>query len=120
LIADDDPGVRATLQNILTERGLTVDLAVDGEAAVSLLATHHYDLMFCGVRLPKMGGLALYTRISDDYGELAGHFAFIASQHLDAESLAIMERGRVPVLARPLSVADVDETIGRLRAAPLV
>lgn len=118
LVADDEPGLRATLQGLLMRRGLTVDLAVDDGVALSLLKRNDYGLVFCDLRLPQMGGLAFYTRVADQYGALARNFVFIASEHLDPDAQALITRSRIPVLIKPFSAVELDEMIGRLHAAP--
>ena len=114
LVADDEPALRATLQRLLMQRGLTVDLAVDGDVALSLLEAHRYDLVFCDVRLPKSGGLALYTRIVERYGVLARGFILISTGRLDADTQAQIDRARIPVLSKPFSPDQLEELIGRL------
>ena len=118
LVAEDEPRLRATLQRLLQQRGLSVDLAVDADGALSLLEAHRYDLVLCDVRLPKMGGLALYTRVAEQYGALARGFALVSGDRLDPESRAFADRARVPVLLKPFSGEQVDETLARLLVVP--
>jgi CheY-like chemotaxis protein len=118
LVADDEPALRATLQRLLMRRGLSVDLAVDADVVLSLLEAHRYELIFCDVRLPKMGGFALYSRIADQYGALARSFIFISSDRLDPDAQAFIDRVRVPVLSKPFSADQLDEILARLLVLP--
>jgi two-component system NtrC family sensor kinase len=118
LVADDEPAVRAMLQRMLMRRGFSVDLAVDGDTALSLIDAHRYDVMFCGVRLPKMGGFALYARIRDRHDMVARSFIFVSSDRLDPDSRAFIDRGRIPVLSMPFSGDQLDDLLARLLAVP--
>lgn len=52
LVVEDDPEVRMIQCQILKIAGYDFDEAVDGEEAVNLLKSHHYDLLFTDVMLP--------------------------------------------------------------------
>jgi CheY-like chemotaxis protein len=120
LVADDEPVVRAMLQRMLRRRGFSVEMAVDGEVAMSLVETRRYDLLFCDVKLPKMGGLALYARISDRYPSAVRGFVFVSSDRLDADSQTFIDRTRIPLLSNPFSADRLDDLINRLLALTTV
>ncbi|UAA40578.1 response regulator [Paraneptunicella aestuarii] len=52
LVVEDDPEVRMIQCQILKIAGYDFDEAVDGEEAINLLKSHHYDLLFTDVMLP--------------------------------------------------------------------
>lgn len=120
LVADDEPAARAMLQRMLMRRGFTVDLALDGDGALSLIDTHRYDVAFCDVQLPKMGGFALYARISNRHDSVARAFVFVSSDRLDPDSRAFIDRGRIPVISKPFSGEQLDDLLSRLLAVPTV
>src|SRR3972149_8155323 len=58
LVADDDPGVRELLKEIVTGEGYEVVAVDDGEKAVAAVAGDgDFALAFLDVRMPRMGGL---------------------------------------------------------------
>lgn len=120
LVADDEPAVRVMLQRMLMRRGFTVDLAVDGDGALSLIDTRRYDVAFCDVRLPKMGGFALYARISNRHDSVAHAFVFISSDQLDPDSRAFIDRERIPAISKPFSGEQLDDLLSRLFTVPAV
>jgi CheY-like chemotaxis protein len=120
LVADDEPAVRALFQRMLMRRGFTVDLAVDGDGALALMDTHRYDLAFCDVRLPQMGGFALYARVKDRHDDVARGFIFVASDQLDSDSQALIDHGRIPVMSKPFSPERLDDLLTQLLAVPAV
>jgi PAS domain S-box-containing protein len=120
LVADDEPVLRAMLQRMLMRRRYAVDMAVDGEVALSLLEARRYDLVFCDVKLPKMGGLALYARITDRYPSAARGFVFVSSDRLDGDSQSFIDRTRIPLLSKPFSADRLDDLLNRLLALTTV
>lgn len=56
LVIDDDPLIRALLQDILHEEGYEVLLADDGEQALVILTTARPDLVTLDLNLPGIGG----------------------------------------------------------------
>ncbi len=116
----DEPILRAMLQRLLMRRGYAVDMAVDGEVALSLFEARRYDLIFCDVKLPKMGGLALHARIADRYPSAARGFVFVASDRLDGDSQSFIDRTRIPLLSKPFSADRLDDVLNRLQALTAV
>jgi PAS domain S-box-containing protein len=120
LVADDEPILRAMLQRMLMRRGYGVDMAVDGEVALTLLETRRYDLIFCDVKLPKMGGLALHARIADRYPGATRGFVFVASDRLDGDSQSFIDRTRIPLLSKPFTADRLDDLLNRLQTLAAV
>jgi DNA-binding response OmpR family regulator len=56
LIAEDDPRLGASLKQGLEESHYAVDLAVDGQSALSLGQDIDYDLIVLDIRLPELSG----------------------------------------------------------------
>jgi len=63
LIADDDRDIRHLLSMKLRVRGLTVDLAVNGERAFQMVAHSHYDALITDIRMPGMNGHELASKV---------------------------------------------------------
>lgn len=63
LIIDDEPGIRESLETLLTLEGFAVDLAPEGRSGLDLLASRHYDLLLLDLALPGESGIDLLPRI---------------------------------------------------------
>jgi CheY-like chemotaxis protein len=60
LLVEDDPLLRVTLAEVLTEAGFTVFEAEDAETALGLVASHDdLDVLFTDINLPGADGFAL-------------------------------------------------------------
>jgi two-component system response regulator HydG len=59
LVADDDPGLRESLERTLTREGYRVVLATDGRAALERVQAGGIDLIVTDLRMPGLTGLEL-------------------------------------------------------------
>src|SRR5437879_13927383 len=57
--ADDDPGLRESLERTLTREGYRVVLASDGRAALERVQTGGIDLIVTDLKMPGLTGLEL-------------------------------------------------------------
>jgi len=63
LLADDDPGVRYTLREILESAGLEVEEAADGAEALSRFDAAPAPLVVTDLRMPRMDGMELLRQL---------------------------------------------------------
>ena len=63
LIAEDDPRLGASLKQGLEESHYAVDLATDGQSALSLGQDIDYDLIVLDIRMPELSGLDVCRRL---------------------------------------------------------
>lgn len=130
LIVEDDPGVSGFILKGLREERYAVDLAIDGEAGLSMAGLTPYDLIILDIMLPKMNGFEVCRNLratknmtpillltaretvedrvlgldtgADDY--LTKPFAFA---ELLARTRAILRRGQ-PSTPMQLTIADLE------------
>jgi two-component system response regulator HydG len=63
LVADDDPGLRESLNRTLTRAGYSVVLASDGRAALEQLQSGPVDLVLTDLRMPGLTGLEVLRAV---------------------------------------------------------
>ena len=59
LVADDDPGLRESLERTLTRDGYRVVAASDGQAALERLQSGGIDLILSDLKMPGLSGIEL-------------------------------------------------------------
>ncbi|MEN6497832.1 MAG: sigma-54 dependent transcriptional regulator [Thermoguttaceae bacterium] len=139
LVADDEKIKRITLADDLSTQGHEVVTAADGEEAVRLLETGHFDVVVTDLKMPKVDGIELLKRIKQSplsdvavimmtaYGSIQvaveavklGAYDFITKPFRNEDIfplLARLERERQPTSEPPPpsrsgTVADIDQEI---------
>lgn len=66
LVVDDEPGVAAAFQRLLTADGFTVSTLSDGRSAVASVASHMPDVVLLDVRMPGVDGFEICRQLKAD------------------------------------------------------
>ena len=63
LIVDDEPVITELLKELLTAQDFQCHTATSGQAALESVAQRHFDIVISDMRMPKMSGLELLSRL---------------------------------------------------------
>lgn len=111
LVVDDEPSVRAFVEEVLRDLGAEVTSAADGQAALERLQTapQDHDLVFTDQTMPRLTGTELLAAM-----RAAGIATplILCSGYGDAASRALVEASNALFLAKPATPDDI------LRALP--
>ena len=74
LVVDDDPIAREHAQMVLSQTGISCEMASSGKEAVDMVALHHgrredFDLILMDLKMPEMDGLETTRKIREIVGE---------------------------------------------------
>ncbi|MGL5909765.1 MAG: response regulator transcription factor [Phycicoccus sp.] len=116
LVVEDEPDLRELLARGLRLEGYAVDVAEDGAVALELVGVHTYDLVCLDLRLPRVDGLEVCSRIRA--GECAEpesppRMLMLTARDGAAERVLGLDLGADDYLVKPF---DFDELAARLRA----
>jgi len=114
LVVDDEESILALLRDVLTADGHRVDTASNGEEALSYLAKHGYDMLITDIKMPGMGGQALYQRVKQMDSELAKNTVFITGDTVSAETRDFLQKIPNVCLAKPFKIREIRETLNQL------
>jgi CheY-like chemotaxis protein len=107
LVVDDEPAMRAAVSGFLMSLGNHVHVAANGADARALLATSEYDVVLLDLRMPDLGGEALYRDMVERDARHARRVVFVTG---DLQSAAaqrfLIEAGR-PVIGKPFQLDDL-------------
>lgn len=87
LIVDSNEASSSALRRYLESRANTIELVSDGQKAVELLDTQHFDLLLLRVNLPRLSGYQVLEHMKNDPDLLAIPVIMISSV-ADSESVA--------------------------------
>jgi len=115
LVADDEESIRWVLAQAIRKKGLTVDLARDGEEALRLIRSEPYDLALIDIRMPKIDGLKLLDRIRAEREDLL--VVVMTAEATMKHAVESMKRGAYDYITKPFDIDVIDAIIEKARRA---
>jgi two-component system alkaline phosphatase synthesis response regulator PhoP len=113
LVVDDDKQIVRVLQSYLTQEGMTVLVAYDGEEALHLIRRERPDCVVLDLMLPKRSGLDL-TRLVRADEQLAAIPILMLTAHVeDSDKIVGLELGADDYVTKPFNPHEV---LARVRA----
>src|SRR6185369_7247490 len=114
LVIDDEPELRHTLREVLTDAGHLVVEASDGKKASALLPEKVFDVILSDVRLPGVDGLTLLRTVRRD-APLTDFILMTAFADV-GQAVAALKEGASDYLMKPFDVDELLHHIGRLES----
>jgi two-component system, OmpR family, KDP operon response regulator KdpE len=110
LVVDDEHSIRRAVGRALTARGYDVQLATDGEEALSVAAAFQPDLVVLDLNLPALDGLSVcrQLRVWSSVPILV-----LSVREDEADKVAALDLGADDYLTKPFGI---DELLARVRA----
>src|SRR6478735_3875430 len=110
LVCDDEPLIRDTLAEFLSQEGFDVEAVGSGEDAVKRAAARFFDIVLCDVNLPGIDGIEALQRILTVNPET---FVLLITAYGTVESaVEAFQRGAQDYLMKPILL---DEVLGKIR-----
>jgi two-component system, NtrC family, response regulator AtoC len=110
LLIDDEPDLRAALDEAVRDAGHRVTIANDGAEGLGQVTAKVFDVVICDVRLPKLDGLTLMRRVRQESPPteviLMTAFAEVA------DAVAALKEGAYDYLTKPF---EIDELLFQLK-----
>lgn len=100
LVVDDDRDTCASMSDILSDLGYTVDTANDGFAALELFERSFYRLALLDYKMPGMDGLELCRRLRASWPTV--EVALVTGWASDSTTAAASEVGVRRVFPKPI------------------
>ncbi len=113
LVVDDEPLVLRGYRRMLRQHEVIV--APGGREGLEKVRDEAgLDLIICDLMMPDVDGVAVHEEVSARHPGLARKFAFCSGGALTPRTKAYLEKRKVVVLEKPLTVAAVTELLQRL------
>jgi two-component system, cell cycle sensor histidine kinase and response regulator CckA len=107
LLVEDERALALAVSEALTDAGLDVDHAGDGEEALARVRQNTYDLVICDLKMPKVDGIALYRAIAAASPVLARRVIFVTGDVAGADTERFLEDSGCRWLAKPFRLGDL-------------
>jgi two-component system OmpR family response regulator len=110
LVVDDDPQIRALLSEYLTEHGLRVSTATDGQELQGILAQEAIDLVVLDLRLPGEDGMVIARSLRSQF---TIPIVMLTGVRDEADRVMGLELGADDYIVKPFSPR---ELLARIRS----
>ena len=114
LIADDNVVNRNVLSRILSDLGVEVIEAEDGQQAVEMFREHRPDIVFMDIRMPFMDGMEAAQKIMEEFGEEQFKLVAISASTLKHEQQNYFDAGFDDFISKPFRFGRVCECLATL------
>jgi len=95
LLVDDEPDVTYTIKNILEDNEYNVDSFNDPILALNYYKVNFYALVILDIKMPKMDGFELYTKIREKDPKVKICFLTASEMYYEKFRKARSEIGRI-------------------------
>ncbi|WP_182867724.1 response regulator [Rhodopirellula sp. JC639] len=109
LIADDEPGMRTTLADILADSGYDVRTAQDGQDAITKCQNEDYDVVLMDVRMPVVDGISAFREIRRSSQHV--RVILMSAYGEDEMKHAALQDGAIAFLDKPLNLDTVIQLV---------
>jgi PAS domain S-box-containing protein len=107
LVVEDERALAAAVVEALTDAGLNVDHAGDGEEALARVRKKIYDVVICDLKMPRVDGKTLYRAIAAATPALARRVIFVTGDVAGTDAERFLEDSGCRWLAKPFRLADL-------------
>ncbi len=107
LIIEDEPAMRANLEDILELEGFVPLLAPNGKEGIRLARQQQPDLILCDVLMPDMDGHAVLQALRADPNTVRIPFIFLTAKGEHGDVRQGMESGADDYLTKPVRVDEL-------------
>ncbi len=111
LVVDDEKVIREILSEFLTMEGYVVRSVEDGEDALTELRLRPYDMVISDLKMPKVGGLQLLEKISEE--KLDVLTVIMTGFGTVETAIEAMKKGAYDYILKPFKVEEVVHVVQR-------
>jgi len=113
LVIDDEEAILQMVRETLAEQGYEVDVARDGESALSRLGQTSYDLALCDWKMPGLNGQQIYERVRASNPALSERMIFFTGDVINDKAEKFLRESHKVCLAKPFSLMEFRAAIGK-------
>lgn len=113
LVIDDDRDHAESIADVLSARGIEVELAFSGEAGVARFRKSDFDMVFMDVKLPGKNGVETFFEFKKIRPD--AKVMLMTGYSLEQLVAQAVEKGALGVLRKPFAVKDLLDALERVK-----
>ena len=112
-LVDDENSIRTSVSIALESEGFKVDVFNNGVDALQALETKHYDLGLFDIKMPKMDGNELLSKVRSSKSETLRNMPviFLTSKDQEQDEIIGLRMGAADYITKPFSQKLLNERI---------
>lgn len=107
LIVDDEPNIVVSLEYLMKKEGFEVAVAVDGEAALAMVADFRPDLVLLDVMMPKKSGFEVCQALRAEAAWAAIKVVMLTAKGRESEAAKGLALGADAYVTKPFSTKEL-------------
>ena len=107
LVVDDEPAMRTAIGNFLSSLGHGVTVATGGLEARALMSSNEYDVVLLDLRMPDLGGDALYHELVERDPRHARRVVFVTGDTHNVQARRFLAEAGRPSVSKPFQLDDL-------------
>jgi two-component system cell cycle sensor histidine kinase/response regulator CckA len=107
LVVEDEPALATAVKEAFADAGFVVDRAADGEEGLARVAQHHYDLIVCDLKMPRVDGIRFYRAMTAATPALARRVIFVTGDVAGTDAERFLEESGCRWLSKPFRLGDL-------------
>lgn len=111
LVVEDDIELALMYQELLQTHGYQASTAANGREALNLVMRTKVDAILCDLNMPELAGDLFYREVGLALPELLKRFVFVTANGDNPLYETFLKGTRAPVLAKPVSIRLLLETL---------
>lgn len=117
LVVEDEPALAESVRRFLDRSGYEASIALRAETAVEVLESgERFAVILTDLKMPGMGGEALYERLARDWPEMLNTLIFTSGDVVTPATHEFLSASGRPILQKPYPLQRlrelVEETVG--------
>ncbi|HIE50689.1 MAG TPA: response regulator [Armatimonadetes bacterium] len=116
LVVDDEPGVGRLFRDVLERQGYETVVAQDGLQALRFAQNQRFDLVFLDLCMPGLDGVTTLKYLKHHNPDI--NVVIITGHGSTKQITESLERGAAVCLMKPLSIAQIRDTVALFTEAP--
>ena len=112
LIADDEKGIRDSLEMILSEEGYSTNSVSNGIEALELIENEDFNLVISDIKMPGMDGMELLEKCSQSFPDI--YFIIMTAYASVETAIKALRNGAYDYLLKPVEFDDLLIRVKRL------